>query len=406
MSFQSTAPSTAETASAQATSAQDAADPRWLAVVARDARADGQFFYAVASTGVYCRPSCAARLARRENVSFHATREAAERAGFRACKRCKPEQLPLAERQAQQVAELCRFIDESISGAAELPKLEALSAHAGLSPHHLHRLFKSVTGVTPRAYAAAQRAERLRSELASKSSVTAALYRAGFGSSGRLYSASNQRLGMTPSRYRAGGEHMEMVFAIGSCSLGCLLVAATERGICAILLGENAAELERDLKRRFPLARVEQGERAFEQQLAQVVALVEQPERGLALPLDVRGTAFQERVWQALQAIPAGSTRSYAQVAAALGAPRAVRAVAAACAANPLAVAVPCHRVLRADGALAGYRWGVERKRALLERERAAALPSPAPDRARAVAGSDPSPARRRDRAAQRPRPR
>jgi AraC family transcriptional regulator of adaptative response/methylated-DNA-[protein]-cysteine methyltransferase len=397
-------PSTARAARQSAPA--DLSDARWAAVVARDARADGQFFYAVASTGVYCRPSCPARLARRENVSFHATREAAEQAGFRACKRCKPEQLPLAERHAQQIAELCRFIDDSLASAAEVPKLETLSAHAGLSPHHLHRLFKSVTGVTPRAYAAAQRAERLRSELAGKSSVTSALYRSGFGSSGRLYSASNQRLGMTPGRYRAGGVQTDIVFAVGSCSLGALLVAATERGICAILLGESAAELARDLKGRFPRARVQQADAAFEQQLQQVVALVEQPERGLALPLDVRGTAFQERVWQALQAIPAGATRSYAQVAQALGAPRAVRAVAAACAANPLAVAVPCHRVLRGDGALAGYRWGIERKRALLERESAAVAPSPAPDRApaRAVTVSSPRPRRGRDRALQRPR--
>jgi len=352
-------------------------DPRWGAVVARDARTDGQFFYAVASTGVYCRPSCAARLPRPENVSFHLTREAAEGAGYRPCKRCKPEQLPLGERRAQQVAELCRFIDEALEQAAELPKLEALAEHAGMSPHHLHRLFKSLTGVTPRAYAAARRAELLRRELEQKSSVTAALYRAGFGSSGRLYSASNQRLGMTPGRYRAGGLQTQITFGVGACSLGSLLVAATERGVCAILLGDDAGELERDLERRFPEAELQRGEHAFERQLAEVVALVEQPERGLSLPLDVRGTAFQERVWQALQAIPAGATRSYREVAQAIGAPRAVRAVAAACAANALAVAVPCHRVLRSDGDVSGYRWGVERKRALLERERAAQAPSP-----------------------------
>jgi len=249
-------------------------DPRWGAVVARDARTDGQFFYAVASTGVYCRPSCAARLPRPENVSFHLTREAAEGAGYRPCKRCKPEQLPLGERRAQQVAELCRFIDEALEQAAELPKLEALAEHAGMSPHHLHRLFKSLTGVTPRAYAAARRAELLRRELEQKSSVTAALYRAGFGSSGRLYSASNQRLGMTPGRYRAGGLQTQITFGVGACSLGSLLVAATERGVCAILLGDDAGELERDLERRFPEAELQRGEHAFERQLAEVVALV------------------------------------------------------------------------------------------------------------------------------------
>lgn len=371
----SSSPSAARTGSAGSQSV--VTDPRWGAIVARDARADGQFFYAVASTGVYCRPSCAARLPRPENVSFHPTREAAERAGYRPCKRCKPEQLPLGERRAQQVAELCRFIDQALEQAAELPKLEALAEHAGVSPHHLHRLFKSVTGVTPRAYAAARRAERLRSELERNSSVTAALYRAGFGSSGRLYSASNQRLGMTPSRYRAGGLQTQITFGVGACSLGAILVAATERGVCAILLGDDGAELERDLLRRFPEAELRRGDGAFERQLAEVVALVEQPERGLSLPLDVRGTAFQERVWQALQAIPAGATRSYRELAQAIGAPRAVRAVAAACAANALAVAVPCHRVLRSDGDVSGYRWGVERKRALLERERAARATSP-----------------------------
>jgi AraC family transcriptional regulator, regulatory protein of adaptative response / methylated-DNA-[protein]-cysteine methyltransferase len=346
-----------------------AADPRWAAVVARDARADGAFSYAVASTGVYCRPSCPARLARPENVTFHATPEAAERAGFRACKRCKPDELPLRERQAARVAELCRFIDTCLERGEEPPGLQALSEHAGISPHHLHRLFKSVSGVTPRAYAAAQRARRLRLELESESSVTAALYRAGFSSSGGLYSTSNQRLGMTPSRYRAGGAEEEITFAVGSCSLGAILVAATARGICSILLGQDAGELTLELRRRFPRASVRSGGAAFEQQLAQVVAFVEAPQLGSSLPLDVRGTAFQERVWQALQAIPAGETRSYAQVAHALGAPRAVRAVASACAANPLAVAVPCHRVVRSDGALSGYRWGVERKRALLARE-------------------------------------
>ncbi|MEY2929588.1 MAG: methylated-DNA-[protein]-cysteine S-methyltransferase [Pseudomonadota bacterium] len=349
---------------------QGADDVRWQAVRQRDATADGRFYYAVASTGVYCRPSCAARLPRRENVSFHRTTAEAEVAGFRACKRCKPEQAPAAERRAQQVADLCRFIDRSLEEAGVLPGLQELAEHAGLSPHHLHRAFKAVTGVTPRAYGAAQKARRLRSELEANTSVTAASYRAGFGSSSRLHSAS-QRLGMTPSRYRAGGQEEQIEFSVGSCSLGALLVAATERGLCAILLGEDAAELERDLRRRFARAELRAGGTEFQRRVAQVIQFVEQPQLGLSLPLDLRGTAFQERVWQALQAIPAGATQSYRQVAQALGTPQAVRAVASACGANPLAVAVPCHRVVRSDGGLSGYRWGIERKRALLEREQA-----------------------------------
>jgi AraC family transcriptional regulator of adaptative response/methylated-DNA-[protein]-cysteine methyltransferase len=346
-------------------------DVRWQAVRQRDATADGSFYYAVASTGVYCRPSCAARLPRRENVSFHHTTAEAEVAGFRACKRCKPEQPPAAERRAQQVADLCRFIDRSLEEAGVLPGLQELAEHAGLSPHHLHRAFKAVTGVTPRAYGAAQKAQRLRSELEANASVTAASYRAGFGSSSRLHSASQQRLGMTPSRYRAGGQEEQIEFSVGSCSLGALLVAATERGLCAILLGEDAAELEQDLRRRFARAELRAGGAEFQQRVTQVIQFVEQPQLGLSLPLDLRGTAFQERVWQALQAIPAGVTQSYRQVAQALGTPQAVRAVASACGANPLAVAVPCHRVVRSDGGLSGYRWGIERKRALLEREQA-----------------------------------
>lgn len=358
----------------------DEQETRWLAVKARDATADGSFYYAVASTGVYCRPSCAARLPRRENVSFHATRAAAEAAGFRACKRCKPEQAPAAERRAQQIAELCRFIDRSLDEQGVVPGLQELAAHAQLSAHHLHRSFKAVTGLTPRAYGAARKARRLQSELAADASVTSAAVRAGFGSSSRLHSASQQRLGMTPSQYRAGGQDERIEFAVGSCSLGSLLVAATERGLCALLLGEDERELERDLRRRFARAQVHAAGAAFQQKVEQVVRFVERPQLGLSLPLDLRGTAFQERVWQALRAIPAGVTQSYQQVAQALGAPQAVRAVARACGANPLAVAVPCHRVVRSDGGLSGYRWGIERKQALLERERAAAL---APRRAR-----------------------
>ena len=340
-------------------------DPRWAAVRARDPGADGAFFYSVETTGVYCRPSCAARPARPENVAFHATRAEAERLGFRPCKRCKPELPPLAERQAARVAALCRFIEES----AEAPTLEALASHAGLSVFHVQRLFKAVTGVSPKVYAAAHREERVRGELHRGGTVTAAIYEAGYGSSARFYEKSHEVLGMTPTEYRAGGADLGIRFAIGECSLGSILVAATERGVCAILFGDDPAELAHDLERRFPKARIIGADRDFEQLVAEVVGLVEAPRVGTKLPLDIRGTAFQQRVWKALAEVPAGETRTYAEIAGAIGAPRAVRAVAGACAANALAVAIPCHRVVRTDGDLSGYRWGVERKRALLARE-------------------------------------
>ncbi len=298
-------------------------------------------------------------------MEFHGTREDAEAAGFRPCMRCRPELPPLASRHAAQVAELCRLIEAS----EQVPTLEALARHAGMSPFHLHRLFKSITGLTPRAYAAARRAERVRGALAGSSSVTEAIYDAGYNSSGRFYEESAGMLGMTPSTFRAGGERMEIRFAIGASSLGAILVAATDRGVCAILIDDDPELLVRDLERRFPRAQLVGGDAAFEGLVARVVGLVEHPREGLDLPLDVRGTAFQQRVWQALRAIPPGSTATYSEIAGTIGAPKAVRAVAAACAANSLAVAIPCHRVVRTDGGLSGYRWGVERKRALLDRE-------------------------------------
>ncbi len=340
-------------------------DPRWAAVVARDREADGKFFYSVKTTGVYCRPSCAARRARPEHVAFHPSAAAAERAGFRPCKRCRPDQPALAEQHAARVAALCRLIE----GAEQVPSLEELARHAGLSPYHLHRLFKAITGLTPRAYAAAHRARRVRAELDRTSTVTEAIYGAGYGSNGRFYEASNEMLGMTPTNYRAGGANTAIRFAVGECSLGSVLVAASERGVCAILMGDDPDELARDLQDRFPRANLIGGDAAFEALVSKVVGLVEAPRLGVDLPLDVRGTAFQQRVWQALREVPAGETVSYAAIAHRIGAPRSVRAVAQACAANALAVAIPCHRVVRSDGALSGYRWGVERKRALLDRE-------------------------------------
>ena len=340
-------------------------DPRWAAVAGRDAACDGEFFYAVRTTGVYCRPSCAARTPRPENVEFHATAEAAERAGYRPCRRCRPDLPPLATRQAALVADLCRHIE-----AAEAPpSLADLARIAGLSEFHLLRVFKRVTGVTPKAYASAQRGKRLRTELDRGAKVTEAIYAAGYGSSGGFYRESDRRLGMVPKRYRGSGADMSIRFAVGQCSLGAILVAASARGVCAILLGDEPEALLRQLQERFAHARFIGADAEFEQWVARVVGFVEAPRLGLDLPLDLRGTAFQQRVWQALQQIPPGTTASYGEIARRIGAPRAVRAVAGACAANPLAVAIPCHRVVQRDGGLAGYRWGIERKRALLERE-------------------------------------
>lgn len=344
-------------------------DPRWAMIQARDPGADGAFVYAVLTTGVYCRPSCASRPARPEHVRFYATEAEASGAGFRPCKRCTPDLPPRAERQAALIATLCRHIEE----AEEPPSLAALAALARLSPTYTQRLFKAVTGVTPRAYAAAHRAERVREALAAGDTVTEALYAAGYASSGRFYAESTARLGMTPSRFRAGGDAETIRFALGECTLGSILVAATARGVCAILLGDEPEPLLRDLERRFPRAALLGADADFEALVARVIALVEAPTQADALPLDIRGTAFQQRVWAALVEIPPGETRTYLELAAAIGAPQAVRAVAQACGANPLAVAIPCHRVIRTGGDLAGYRWGVERKRALLEHERAPA---------------------------------
>ncbi|MDO8789291.1 MAG: bifunctional DNA-binding transcriptional regulator/O6-methylguanine-DNA methyltransferase Ada [Sulfuritalea sp.] len=340
-------------------------DPRWAAVLARDPAADGSFFYSVRTTGVYCRPSCASRTARPENVEFHPSAAAAERAGFRPCKRCRPDRADTPGHHAALLAELCRLIES----AEQAPSLQQLAERAGLSPWHLHRVFKATVGLTPKAYAAAHRARRVRAELERGESVTAAIYEAGYNSSGRFYAASNQVLGMTPGRFRAGGAGTEIRFAVGRSSLGEILVAASERGVCAILMGDDAAALVCELQDRFARATLIGGDAGFEQLVARVVGFVEAPQLGLELPLDVRGTAFQQRVWRALREIPVGVTVTYTELARRIGAPKAVRAVGAACAANALAVAIPCHRVVRTDGSLAGYRWGVERKRALIERE-------------------------------------
>jgi AraC family transcriptional regulator of adaptative response/methylated-DNA-[protein]-cysteine methyltransferase len=341
-------------------------DPRWSAVLRRDAASDGAFVYAVKTTGIYCRPSCPSRRPKPGNVGFFATCDEAEAAGFRACRRCRPNDVSPGQTHADLVAKACRTIET----AERMPTLSALAKDAGLSAFHFHRLFKTITGLTPRGYGAARRASRMRDALAGGAdSVTAAIYDAGFGSSSRFYESSNDVLGMTPRTFRAGGTDADIVFAVGTCSLGAILVARTEKGVCAILLGDDPDRLLRELQGRFPKARMNAGGADFEGWVAKAVALVEAPARGFDLPLDIRGTAFQQRVWQALRDIPAGETASYADVARRLGAPKAVRAVASACAANPIAVAIPCHRVVRSDGGLSGYRWGAARKHALLEAE-------------------------------------
>lgn len=338
-------------------------DARFEAVARRDREADGRFVYGVTTTGVYCRPSCAARTPRPENVRFFEGGDAAVKAGFRACRRCRPE----GDGRAEMIARVCRAIET----AEEEPSLDDLAREAGLSPYHFHRVFKAATGLTPKAYAKAHRFRRVREELGKGTTVTEAYYDAGFGSNGRFYAESNAMLGMTPRRFKAGGADTEIRFAVAETTLGPILVAESDRGIVAVTLGDDPDALVRDLQDRFPKARLIGGEAGFETRVAHVVSAVEHPGTGVDLPLDIRGTAFQQRVWRALRQIPAGETVTYAELAEKIGDPKAVRAVAGACAANSLAVLIPCHRVIRTDGSLSGYRWGVERKRDLLTRERA-----------------------------------
>jgi len=341
-------------------------DARWQAIQARDSAADGHFVYAVRSTGVYCRPSSSARLPKRENVEYFDTAADAEAAGYRASRRAKGDRTSAGAERAKLVAQACRAIED----AQTPPTLRELAASAHVSPFHFHRLFKAETGLTPKAYAAAHRARKLREELGTaRTSVTDAIYEAGFNSNSRFYEASDRLLGMRARDYRAGGLGMVIRFALGQCSLGAILVAQSQRGICAILLGDDPDALLRDLQDQFRKAQLVGGDARFEELVAQVVGFIEAPNLGLNLPLDVRGTAFQERVWQALRSIPSGKTASYAEIAERIGAPKAVRAVAQACGANSIAVAIPCHRVVRRDGDISGYRWGVERKRELLQRE-------------------------------------
>lgn len=331
---------------------------RWQAVMARDRRFDGAFVYAVRSTGIYCRPSCASRRPRRPQVTFFPIPEAAEREGFRACRRCHPADANAGDPAVTLVREACRALD-----AGERP--------TGAPPRRLVRAFKRVLGITPKEYADARRVARFKRELKRRKQVSPALYEAGYGSTSRVYERTHAQLGMTPATYARGGVGIDIVFVTVPTALGRLLVAATDRGVCRVMLGDNAAALEADLRREFDAARVrhEKGGK-LEGFVDAILSYLEGREPHLDLPLDIRATAFQRRVWQELQRIPFGATRTYTEVATSIGQPKATRAVARACATNPVALIVPCHRVVRGDGDLGGYRWGVERKRALLEKER------------------------------------
>ncbi len=338
----------------------------WQAVLQRDRRFQHLFVYGVQSTGVYCRPTCASRRPRREQVSFFAGPEAAERAGFRACRRCKPSETAFRDPQAAVVQRLCRYIDAHIE---ESLNLAVLGREAGLSAFHLQRTFKRVLGVSPLQYARVRRLINLKSRLKSGDDVTSAMYAAGYGSSSRLYEHAAGRLGMTPGAYRSGGAGAQIKYALGNSNLGRVLVAATERGVCAVRLGDSDSELVAELRHEFPLAEARADAALLDDVVRQVVDCVHGSDTHPDIPLDIRGSAFQAKVWETLRRIPRGETRSYAQIAQALKQPRAVRAVARACAANPVAVLVPCHRVVRSDGALGGYRWGMERKEKLLASE-------------------------------------
>jgi AraC family transcriptional regulator of adaptative response/methylated-DNA-[protein]-cysteine methyltransferase len=342
-------------------------EKRWAAVAARDQAAAEAFVYAVTTTGVFCRPGCSFRLPRRAHVVFFDGPAAARAAGYRPCRRCRPEEPFLRSRHADRIARACRRIER----AEATQSLEKLARDVSLSPYHFHRLFKAIVGVTPKQYATACRLGRFRKALQSGQSVTAAIYVAGFGSSSRAYQGAACRLGMRPSAYRNGAMGERIRYASAPCSLGWVLVAATPRGVCAIELGDDPGDLALRLRRGFPKAEMEEGDPPLAAWVEQVVAFIDALGRPLDLPLDIHGTAFQQRVWRALQDIPPGGTASYAEIAKRMGQPNAARAVARACAANPVALAIPCHRAVGAGGGLRGYRWGVERKRTLLEGEKA-----------------------------------
>lgn len=337
----------------------------WNAMLRRDADQDGVFVYAVVSTGVYCRPSCPSRRPLRKNVRFYTLNQDAEAAGFRPCKRCKPTEMSLEQNHALAVEQACRHIEQADGSV----RLDDLAEAARLSSYHFHRIFKAHTGVTPKAYEKAVRGTRVSETLAGARTVTDAAYDAGLSSGARLYDDKGARLGMSATAYRKGGEGRMIEYAFAKTVVGLMIVAASDKGVCAIFFGDSEARLERDLRTRFPNAEIEPSNGRFKGWVTQAVAYLKEPKGALELPLDVRGSAFQERVWAELKKMPAGELASYADIAKRLGKPNAVRAVAGACARNPVAIAIPCHRIVRSDGSISGYRWGPERKRALLKRE-------------------------------------
>ncbi|HZB90886.1 MAG TPA: bifunctional DNA-binding transcriptional regulator/O6-methylguanine-DNA methyltransferase Ada [Stellaceae bacterium] len=348
----------------------------WNAVESRARAADGAFVYAVTTTGVYCRPSCPSRRPRRENVEFFPLPAAAERAGYRPCRRCRPEQQQASDPAAERVRHACRLIDEALEdGEGGAPSLQQLAAAVGTSPHQLQRLFKRKIGISPHDFAAARRLARVKERLRQGDGVAGALYGAGYGSSSRLYERSDAQLGMTPATYRKRGQGMAIGFTVTPCALGRVLVAATERGIAAVSLGADDAALEQALREEYAAAAIRRDDAALRPWVDAILAHLAGEMPDLALPLDLQATSFQWRVWRALQQIPYGETASYAEIARRIGKPTAVRAVANACAGNRVALVVPCHRVVRGDGAPGGYRWGVERKARLLAAEKARAKP-------------------------------
>ncbi len=347
-------------------------EDRWRAVEGRDSAYDGAFVFAVATTGIYCRPSCPSRRPKRRNVHFYALPEGAERNGFRACKRCRPRHARSPDPRVECLRTLCRFIESCDQGP---PTLHTLGKMAGLSPHHLQRSFKRLVGVTPRQYYDALRIERLKASLRGGDAVSGALFEAGYGSTSRLYEKAPSQLGMTPATYAKGGKGAVIAYAITDSPLDRLLVGATERGLAAVYLGDDDGALEAALRAEYPAAAIARDDAGLGRWIEPLLAYLHGRQPHLELPLDVRATAFQRQVWEALRTIPYGETRSYSEIAWAIDKPKAVRAVARACAANPVSMLVPCHRVLRSDGAMAGYRWGVERKKRLLETERSVAKP-------------------------------
>jgi AraC family transcriptional regulator of adaptative response/methylated-DNA-[protein]-cysteine methyltransferase len=346
----------------------------WQAMLAKDASFDGAFVFAVSSTKIYCRPSCPSKRPRRDRVSFFATPEAAEQAGFRACLRCHPRQAAAPDPRLELIQRACRYIEQH---EEEKLSLEDLSKHLGLSSFHLQRTFKSIMGITPRQFAEACRTQRFRSHVRTGESITSAMYEAGYGSSSRLYERAGAELGMTPGTYGRGGKEMVIGYTIAATPLGQLLVAATNKGVCSVQLGDSASDLHQALRDEYPAAEIHDDAPGLTVAVDRILEHLSAKQPRLELPLDIRATAFQRQVWEALQAIPYGATRSYSEVAKAIGQPKAVRAVARACATNPVALVIPCHRVIREDKSLGGYRWGLERKKTLLKNESEAVRKDP-----------------------------